>query len=165
MLPWGPLWGRLLGGLYRLSIYDKTVIEGIFQAFEKIARTLHDLRVPGNTALESTTAIASASSGKTRRNTMIKPPHPGEIIKEDYLLPLGMSVSRLAGALGIGTARLNEIVLGKRGITADTALRLARCFGTSAEFWLNLQSLYDLRMAARKAGGKIERTVKPLKVA
>jgi addiction module HigA family antidote len=154
MLPWGPLWGRLLGGLYRLSIYDKTVIEGIFQAFEKIARTLHDLRVPDNTALESTTAIASASSGKTRRNTMIKPSHPGEIIKEDYLLPLG-----------IGTARLNEIVLGKRGITADTALRLARCFGTSAEFWLNLQSLYDLRMAARKAGGKIERAVKPLKLA
>jgi len=76
---------------------------------------------------------------------MIKPPHPGEIIKEDYLLPLGMSVSRLAAALGIGTARLNEIVLGKRGITADTALRLARHFGTSVEFWLNLQSLYDLR--------------------
>jgi addiction module HigA family antidote len=75
---------------------------------------------------------------------MIKPPRPGETIKEDYLLPLGISVSRLAGALGIGTARLNEIVLGKRGITADTALRLARCFGTSAEFWLNLQSLYDL---------------------
>jgi addiction module HigA family antidote len=96
---------------------------------------------------------------------MIKPPHPGETIKEDYLVPLGMSVNRLAAALGIGTARLNEIVLGKRGITADTALRLGRCFDTSPEFWLNLQSLYDLRMAERKAGGKIERTVKPLKVA
>ena len=96
---------------------------------------------------------------------MIKPPHPGETIKEDYLAPLGMSVSRLAAALGIGTARLNEIVLGKRGITADTALRLARCLGTSAEFWLNLQSLYDLRMAERKAGGKIARTVEQLKVA
>jgi addiction module HigA family antidote len=96
---------------------------------------------------------------------MIKPPHPGETIKEDYLLPLGMSVNRLAGALGIGVARLNEIVRGKRGITADTALRLARCFGTSAEFWLNLQSLYDLRLAERVAGRKIERQVKPLKVA
>lgn len=96
---------------------------------------------------------------------MIKPPHPGETIKEDYLVPLGMSVNRLAGALGIGTARLNEIVNGKRGITADTALRLARCFGTSAEFWLNLQSLYDLRMAERKARERIEREVKPLKVA
>ncbi|HEV3202179.1 MAG TPA: HigA family addiction module antitoxin [Bryobacteraceae bacterium] len=96
---------------------------------------------------------------------MIKPPHPGETIKEDYLVPLGMSVNRLAEALGVGAARLNEIVRGKRGITADTALRLARCFGTSAEFWLNLQSLYDLRMAEREAGGKIERQVKPLKVA
>ena len=65
---------------------------------------------------------------------MIKPPHPGEIIKEDYLAPLDMSEDRLASALGIGSARLNEIVRGKRRITADTALRLARCFGTSAEF-------------------------------
>ena len=96
---------------------------------------------------------------------MIKPPHPGETIKEDYLGPLGMIVNRLAAALGVGTARLNEIVLGKRGTTADTALRLGRCFGTSPEFWLNLQSLYDLRMAEHKAGGKIARTVKPLKVA
>ena len=95
----------------------------------------------------------------------MKPPHPGETIKEDYLVPLGMSVNRLAAALGIGAARLNEIVRGKRGITADTALRLARCFGTSAEFWLNLQSLYDLRMAERKVRGRIEREVTPLKVA
>jgi addiction module HigA family antidote len=96
---------------------------------------------------------------------MIKPPHPGETIKEDYLVPLGMSVNRLAKALGVGAARLNEIVRGKRGITADTALRLARYFGTSAEFWLNLQSLYDLRMAERKARSRIEREVTPLKVA
>jgi antitoxin HigA-1 len=96
---------------------------------------------------------------------MIKPPHPGETIKEDYLVPLGMSVNRLASALGIGAARLNEIVRGKRGVTADTALRLARCFGTSAEFWLNLQSLYDLRMTERKARARIEREVTPLKVA
>jgi addiction module HigA family antidote len=96
---------------------------------------------------------------------MIKPPHPGETIKEDYLIPLGMSVNRLAGALGIGAARLNEIVRGKRGITADTALRLTCCFGTSAEFWLNLQSPYDLRMAEHKARARIEREVTPLKVA
>ena len=96
---------------------------------------------------------------------MIKPPHPGEIINEDYLVPLGMSVNRLAKGLGIGAARLNEIVRGKRGITADTALRLARYFGTSPEFWLNLQSLYDLRIAERKARARIEREVTPLKVA
>jgi antitoxin HigA-1 len=96
---------------------------------------------------------------------MIKPPHPGETIREDYLVPLGMSVNRLSEALGVGATRLNEIVRGKRGITADTALRLARYFGTSAEFWLNLQSLYDLRQAERKARAKIEREVTPLKVA
>ncbi len=78
---------------------------------------------------------------------MIKPPHPGETIREDYLVPLEMSVNRLAHALGIGASDMNEIVRGNRGITADTALRLARFFGTSAQFWLNLQSLYDLRMA------------------
>jgi len=92
----------------------------------------------------------------------IQPPHPGETIKEDYLVPLGMSVTQLARALGIGAARMNEIVRGERGITA---LRLARYFGTSAEFWLNLQSLYDLRVAERKTRGKIERQIKPLKVA
>ena len=88
-------------------------------------------------------------------------PHPGETIKEDYLVPLGMSVNQLAKALGVGAARLNEIVRGERGITADTALRLARYFRTSAEFWLNLQSLYDLRLAQRKAQGRIERQIKP----
>ena len=96
---------------------------------------------------------------------MIKPPHPGETIKEDYLVPLGMSVNQLAKALGIGSARLNEIVRGERGVTADTALRLARYFGTTAEFWLNLQSLYDLRIAERKSRARIERDITPLKVA
>ncbi len=96
---------------------------------------------------------------------MITPPHPGETIKEDYLVPLSMSVNRLAKALGIGPARMNEIVRGERGITADTALRLARYFGTSAEYWLTLQSLYDLRVAERKVRAKIEREVTPLKVA
>ncbi len=96
---------------------------------------------------------------------MISPPHPGETIKEDYLVTLGMSVNQLAKALGIGAPRLNEIVRGRRGITADTALRLARYFGTSAEFWLSLQSLYDLRMTERLIRSKIEREITPLKVA
>lgn len=89
------------------------------------------------------------------------PPHPGETIKEDYLAPLGMSVNQLAKELGIGAARLNDIVRSRRGITADTALRLARYFATSPEFWLGLQTLYDLRMAQLKAGPQIERLVKP----
>ena len=87
-------------------------------------------------------------------------PHPGETIREDYLIPLGMSVNALAKALGITAARLNEIVRGKRGVTADTALRLARYFQTSPEFWMGLQLEYDLRTARRAAGAKIEKTVK-----
>jgi addiction module HigA family antidote len=94
---------------------------------------------------------------------MIPPPHPGETIKEDYLVPLGMSVNALSKALGVGAARLNEIVRGERGVTADTALRLARYFRTSPEFWLNLQSFYDLRIAQAKAGAQISRQVKPMR--
>jgi addiction module HigA family antidote len=96
---------------------------------------------------------------------MIQPPHPGETIKEDYLLPLGMSVNALAKQLGIGAARLNEIVRGERGVTADTALRLARYLDTSAEFWLGLQLEYDLRMARQKAGKLIARQVRTRKQA
>jgi len=95
----------------------------------------------------------------------MKPPHPGETIKEEYLVPLGMSVNALAKELGIGTARLNEVVRGRRGITADTALRLARYFGTTPQFWLNLQTFYDLRTAQRKSGKNIERQVTPRRAA
>jgi addiction module HigA family antidote len=96
---------------------------------------------------------------------MMKPPHPGETLKEEYLVPLGMSVNALARELGVGAARLNEIVLGRRGVSADTALRLARYFGSTPELWLNLQAFYDLRMAERKAGQTIERTIKPRQAA
>jgi addiction module HigA family antidote len=95
----------------------------------------------------------------------MKPPHPGETIKEEYIKPLGMSISALAKELGIGVARLNEIVRGRRSVTADTALRLARYFGTTPELWLNLQSFYDLRIAQRKAGRAIERQVTPRQAA
>jgi antitoxin HigA-1 len=92
---------------------------------------------------------------------MLPPPHPGETIEEDYPTPLGMSANQLVEALGVGATRMNEIVRGRRGVTADTALRLARYFNTSAEFWLNPQTFYDLRMAQAKAGRQISRLVKP----
>jgi addiction module HigA family antidote len=95
----------------------------------------------------------------------MKPPYPGATLKEEYLVPLGMSVNALAKELGIGAARLNEIVLGRRGLSADTALRLARYFGTTPELWLNLQAFHELRMAQRKVGRTIERTVKPRQAA
>lgn len=75
---------------------------------------------------------------------VMPPVHPGEVLAEEYLEPLGVTQHRLAVAIGVPPRRINEIVHGKRGISADTALRLARFFGTSERFWLNLQSRYEL---------------------
>ncbi|QYB07520.1 HigA family addiction module antidote protein [Rhodococcus sp. USK10] len=80
------------------------------------------------------------------------PIHPGEILREDFLEPFGITQNRLATLIGVPPRRINEIVLGKRSITADTALRLAKVFGNSAQFWLNLQDRYDLDLAADKLG-------------
>jgi len=87
-------------------------------------------------------------------STTMLPTHPGETIAEDVLKPLNMSVNQLAKHLGITAARPNEIVRGRCGITADTALRLAQYLGGTAKFWINLQGLYDLRMAEQKSGAR-----------
>jgi addiction module HigA family antidote len=92
---------------------------------------------------------------------LLSPIHPGETIREDVLVPFNMSVNQLAKALAVDASRLNEIVRGRRGITADTALRLGRFLGTSAEFWVGLQADYDLRMARREKLRRIEREVQP----
>jgi addiction module HigA family antidote len=84
-------------------------------------------------------------------------PHPGEILLEEFLRPLGMSQYALAKAVHVPPRRINEICLGKRGISADTALRLARYFGTSERLWLGLQADYDLTEARRSVGRKIDR--------
>jgi len=91
----------------------------------------------------------------TKKANRIPFPHPGETIREDYLKPLGMSVNRLAIELRVPATRMLEVVRGRRGITTDTALRLARYFNTTPKFWLNLQSLYELRLAEQKAGKSI----------
>jgi addiction module HigA family antidote len=92
------------------------------------------------------------------RNGM-RPVHPGEILREEYLAELGMSANALARALNVPAPRINDIVRERRGITADTALRLARYFDTTPQFWLNLQTAYDLRLAEVAAGRRIEREV------
>jgi addiction module HigA family antidote len=92
---------------------------------------------------------------------LLTPIHPGEILLKDVITPLDMSVNQMAKALAVDAARLNEIVCGRRGITADTALRLSRYLGTSPEFWLNLQSQYELRVARQRNQKEIERSVKP----
>jgi len=87
--------------------------------------------------------------------------YPGLILKEEFLIPLGMSASALATALRLPRTRINDIVLGRRAITADTALRLARYFGTTAQFWVNLQTGYDLKKTAAEVGQQIEQDVSP----
>jgi addiction module HigA family antidote len=87
------------------------------------------------------------------------PIHPGEILLEEFLKPLGISQYRLAKDLSVPARRINEIVLGKRSITADTALRLSRCFGTTEKFWLNLQARYDLEIEKDRLGDRLKKEV------
>jgi len=93
--------------------------------------------------------------------TRIDPVHPGGVLKHEYLEPLGLSVYGLAGALGVSRSRINEIVQGRRAVTAETALRLGRFFGTSADFWLGLQAAYDLETARHALGERIKAEVRP----
>ncbi|MBN1310147.1 MAG: HigA family addiction module antidote protein [Anaerolineae bacterium] len=88
------------------------------------------------------------------------PIHPGEVLLEEFLKPLEMSQNRLAIDIGVPPRRINEIVLGRRSITADTALRLARYFGNSPQFWLGLQVDYDLDVAEDRLGDRLDREVK-----
>lgn len=90
----------------------------------------------------------------------LHPVHPGEVLSEEFLKPMSISQNRLAINIGVPPRRINEIVLGKRGVSADTALRLAKFFGTSAEFWLGLQSQYDLDITAEELGERLNREVR-----
>jgi addiction module HigA family antidote len=96
-----------------------------------------------------------------RQKREIPPVHPGEILSEEFLKPLGLSMNQLALALRVPANRINAIVAGERGITADTALRLGRYFGTSAQFWINLQARFDLESTKDKLAAKIDREVQP----
>ena len=87
--------------------------------------------------------------------------HPAEVLSEEFLRPLSMSVNALAMSLRVPATRIGAIVKGERSVTADTALRLARFFGTTAEFWMNMQAMHDLTRARAELGVKIERDVRP----
>jgi addiction module HigA family antidote len=93
----------------------------------------------------------------------LPPIHPGEILQEEFLAPLAISQYRLAKEVSVPPRRINEIVRGSRAISADTALRLARYFGTSERFWLNLQARYDLEVEKDRLGDRLRREVKVLK--
>ncbi|WP_061289993.1 HigA family addiction module antitoxin [Azotobacter vinelandii] len=95
----------------------------------------------------------------------MRPIHPGEVLREDYLVPLNMSANALARALRVPAPRINDIVRERRSITPDTALRLAQYFGGDAQSWLNLQTAYDLKVAERDVGPQIRREVIPVAAA
>ena len=95
----------------------------------------------------------------------LSPVHPGEVLLEEFIKPMNLSQNRIAIDIGVDTRRINEIVLGKRSVTADTALRLARYFGNSPQFWLGLQNQYDLDITEDQLGKRLEREVRPLATA
>lgn len=95
------------------------------------------------------------------KNRRLPPVHPGEVLREDLMAPLELSMNRLARDLRVPVTRISEIVNGRRSISADTALRLARYFGMTAEFWINLQGAYDLEVATRASAERITRDVHP----
>ena len=94
-----------------------------------------------------------------RAGDALPPVHPGEVLAEEFLSPLGLSQNKAAMSMRVPARRINEIVKGKRSVTADTALRLARYFGTTPEFWVNLQAHYDLEVARDESGARIAREV------
>ena len=109
---------------------------------------------------KSSTIIEGRTAGAMRRR-QAPPIHPGEILQEEFIKPLGLNMHQLALALRVPSNRIGQIVDGDRGITAETALRLARYFGTSAEFWMNLQKRYELEEARFRIEPQIEREVLP----
>ncbi len=102
--------------------------------------------------------------GYTIFKNAMRPVHPGEVLREDYLKPLGSSVNALAKRLNVPTSRMNDIVLERRGVSADTAQRLTRCFGGDAQTWLNLQAIYDLRTVEIASAKAIKAEVEPLNI-
>ena len=100
-----------------------------------------------------------SNSSTITETDLIEPIHPGEILMEDFIEGFGITQNKLAVSIGVPPRRINEIVHGKRGITADTALRLGKLFGTTAQFWLNLQTLYDLDLAEDRAAEQIDAIV------
>ena len=117
-------------------------------------------------SLITTSGGRRRSGGATsKRNRLLPPVHPGEILRKDLMGPLGLSINRLARDLRVPVTRVSEIVSCRRSITADTALRLARYFGSTPEFWVNLQAANNLDVAARRSSDQIERDVRPREAA
>ena len=100
-----------------------------------------------------------------KKPKLLPPIHPGEILNEEFLIPLGVTQYRVSKEIGVPPRRINEIVHGKRAITADTALRLSKYFGNSAQFWMNLQSQFDLETQKDLIKDELEKNIHPIKIA
>jgi antitoxin HigA-1 len=100
-----------------------------------------------------------------RKTKTMPPVHPGETLREDFLKPLGLTAHRVAMELRVPVTRVNDIVRGRRAITADTALRLARYFATTPQFWMNLQTNYEIELAQDERGSEISERIRPHKAA
>ena len=109
------------------------------------------------------TIMATVTSNAKLKNGM-RPVHPGEILREDYLKPLSLSANALAKLLHVPASRINDIVLERRGVSADTALRLVQCFGGDAQSWLSLQAVYDLKIAQKSHAKLIAQQVAPIQL-
>jgi addiction module HigA family antidote len=117
----------------------------------------------GATEMHSKSRSRTTTEERKMTTRQLEPIHPGEILEEEFMIPLGLSANALARRIDVPVTRISEIVRGNRGITADTALRLARLFGTSSELWLGLQAEYDLRLARRDLAPELQRRIVPLK--
>lgn len=109
-----------------------------------------------------TSKSSTTTSVETNGDERLPPIHPGEVLFEDFLRPMGISQYRLARALGVPPQRIHDLVHGRRAMTADTALRLARFFDMEAQFWMNLQTRYDLELATDVLGDRLDHEVRPL---
>jgi antitoxin HigA-1 len=125
-----------------------------FESVAASAMALDAISAPRHDAMDD------PKSGVPMRRPKLSPIHPGEILREEFLVPLGISQYRVAKETSVAPRRINEIVRGTRAITADTALRLSRYFGTSERFWLNLQMRYDLELEKDRLGDRLGREVK-----
>ena len=113
------------------------------------------------TTTEEPYFIKSTRRGVPMKTKKLPPIHPGEILQEEFMEPLGLTQHKLAEALGVNVTRVNRIINGKSSITADTAIRLGRYFGTTPQLWLNLQTRYDLEKAKDEIEAQINKTVRP----
>ncbi|HLA79659.1 MAG TPA: HigA family addiction module antitoxin [Vicinamibacteria bacterium] len=160
--------GKARGWEARRASFHRT--EDVQQVFPVGLAGAHELEVgPGEIGIvvgqPGATIRLLREERMRRKGRRLPPVHPGEILREDLLKPLGISINRLARDLRVPVTRISEIANGRRGITADTALRLARYFGTTPESWMNLQAAYDLDSAQRVLAERIARDVSPREAA